>query len=67
VSEKIILKIKLKKHGEIKEKIIKTQIKEVKKLKKPYLEYHILEKDISRANIIRFNKGYYNATLYIPE
>jgi hypothetical protein len=66
--EILTLKVKLEKNGIITEKIIKAQVEVVKDLKQTYLEYQILEQDLSRSkNKIHYKKGYYNTTLYIPE
>ena len=67
-NEILILKVRLNKDGIIKEKIIKARVKVVKDLKQAYLEYQILERDLSPSEEdIEFEKGYYNTTLYIPE
>ena len=43
-------------------------IKPVKDLKKPYLEYQYIEKNLPQnEEEIIFKKGYHNAILYIPE
>ena len=67
-SEILALKVRLNKDGIISERIIKAQVKVVKDLKQAYLEYQILEQDLSdNVENVRFKKGYYNTTLYIPE
>jgi hypothetical protein len=67
-SEILALKVRFNKNGIITEKIIKAQIEVVKGLKQAYLEYQVLEQDLTQSqNKIRFKKGYYNTTLYIPE
>jgi hypothetical protein len=67
-SEILALKVRLYKDGIIRERIIKTQVKVVKDLKQAYLEYQILEQDLSPSEVdVKFKKGYYNTTLFIPE
>jgi hypothetical protein len=60
--------VRLNENGIIKERVIKTHVKVVKNLKQAYLEYQMLERNLTdNVGDVKFKKGYYNTTLYISE
>jgi hypothetical protein len=61
------VEIEYLKDGVKTKKTIEVIIRKSKSLKKPYIEYKNVEKNILKTEDSIFKKGFYNTTLYIPE